>query len=189
MPDNQDNRSNPHLPDPDNIELSLEELRELAGWAVVCASRVLPIFERHLPNDARPREAIEAARAFSNGDKRSNQLRANGLAAFRAAHETSVPAAAAAAQAATQTVGAAFLHPLAKAHQVMHILGSAAYAARAAELDAGDDPAVGMAFCEWAIEQAPESVSAVLARYPSAPDENGRMGELLRELDMALRQY
>jgi hypothetical protein len=38
---------------------------------------------------------------------------------------------------------AAYLHPLADAHQVKHILGAAAHAARAAELVAGDDRDVG----------------------------------------------
>ena len=37
-------------------------------------------------------------------------------------------------RAAGHAVGAAFLHPLAKATQVKHILGSAAHAARAFEL-------------------------------------------------------
>jgi hypothetical protein len=49
---------------------------------------------------------------------------------------------------ALAAAGAAFLHPLAKATQVKHILGSAAHAARALELSAGDDPAVGAGHIE-----------------------------------------
>ncbi len=169
------------------IELNIDELREIAGFAVECAQRVLPLFERYKPEDTRPREAIDAARAFSKGGKRSNALRASGLAAFRAAHAVDAPAAKEAAQAATQTVGVAFLHPQAQAHQVRHILGSAAYAARAAELDAGDDPNVGAEYCDWAIEHMPAKVVTVLARYPTAPAGGGRVGELIRELDSALR--
>lgn len=169
------------------VKLNIDELREIAAFAVACAQRVLSIFERHIPNDSRPREAIDAALAFSKGAKRSNMLRARGLAAFRAAHAANVPAAAEAAQAATQTVGAAFLHPLAKAHQVKHILGAAAHAARAAELDAADDPSAGSACRDWAIQHAPATVVAVLARLPAAPERGGRTGELLRELDEALR--
>lgn len=169
------------------IDLTLEELREIAGFAVECALRVLPIFERHAPEDIRPREAITAAFAFSEGGNRSNALRATGLAAFRAAHSANAPAAKEAALAATQTVGAVFLHPLAKAHQVKHILGAAAHAARAAELDAGDDRNVGMEYRDWAIQRAPATVGVVLARYPAAPPGGGRTGELLRELDRALR--
>jgi hypothetical protein len=170
------------------IELNIDELREIVGFAVECAQRVLPLFKRYMPDDTRPREAIEAALAFSKSGKRSNALRASGLAAFRAAHAVDAPAAKEAAQAATQTIGAAFLHPLAKAHQVRHILGSAAYAARAAELDAGDDPNVGAEYCDWAIKHMPATVATVLARYPPAPAGGGRVGELIRELDSALRQ-
>ena len=43
------------------------------------------------------------------------------------------------ARQATRLVRA-FLHPLAKATQVKHILGSAAHAERAFELCGGDDP-------------------------------------------------
>ncbi|HEU4756709.1 MAG TPA: exonuclease SbcC, partial [Agromyces sp.] len=49
------------------IELSLDELREVAGFAARCASEVLPIFEGAVPGDARPREAIGAALAFAEG--------------------------------------------------------------------------------------------------------------------------
>ncbi|RBY74711.1 exonuclease SbcC [Blastococcus sp. TF02-09] len=170
------------------IELSMDELREIAGFAVECACRALLIFERHMPGDNRPREAIEAALAFSQGEKRSNALRACGIAAFKAAGSAATPAAAEAAKAATQTVGAAFLHPLAKAHQVAHILGAAAHAARAAELDADNNSQVGAAERDWAIQHAPATVSDILARYPAAPSGGGRTGELLRELDAALRQ-
>jgi hypothetical protein len=48
-----------------------------------------------------------------------------------------------AARATLAAAGAAFPHPLAKATQVKHVLGSAAHAARAFELAPGDDPTVG----------------------------------------------
>jgi hypothetical protein len=169
-------------------ELNIDELREIAGFAVECAQRVLPIFERHVRDDSRPIEAIEAALAFSKNGKRSNELRAKGLAAFRSAYAVDVPAAKEAAKAATQAAGAAFLHPIGKAHQVAHILGAAAYAARAAELEADDDLSVGEEYRDWAIQHAPETVATVLARYPAAPAGGGRTGEILRELDVALRQ-
>ena len=40
------------------IELSRSELREVAGYAVVCARPALAIFERECPDDRRPRAAI-----------------------------------------------------------------------------------------------------------------------------------
>jgi hypothetical protein len=42
-----------------------EERREVARWAAGSAERVLPLFEAVAPADARPREAIEVARAFA----------------------------------------------------------------------------------------------------------------------------
>jgi hypothetical protein len=80
----------------------------------------------------------------------------------------------------------AFVHPLAKATQVEHILGSAAHAARASALCAGDDPTVGAAHLAQARILAPAVVD-VLRRYPSAPGGGGRVGELIRQLDAALR--
>lgn len=82
---------------------------------------------------------------------------------------------------------AAYLHPLADAHQVKHILGAAAHAARAVELMADDDREVGAEYIEQARRRAAPVVVAVLRRYPSAPAGGGRVGELLRDLDAALR--
>ena len=132
--------------DSTTIELSLSELREVAGYAVACARPALAIFERERPDDRRPRAAIDAAQAFADGAERTKALRDSAWAAHRAAQEArdaGQAAASDAARAAGHAVGAAFLHPLAKATQVKHILGSAAHAARAFELSAGDDPAVG----------------------------------------------
>ncbi|HLM20836.1 MAG TPA: exonuclease SbcC, partial [Propionibacteriaceae bacterium] len=113
---------------------------------MACAWPALPIFERERPDDRRPRAALEAAQAFADGGERTKALRDSAWSAHRAAQEAAdagQAAASDAARAAGHAVGAAFLHPLAKATQVKHILGSASYAARAFELSAGDDPAVG----------------------------------------------
>ena len=90
-------------------------------------------------------------------------------------------------RAAANTCGAAFLHPLAKATQVRHILGSAAHAARAFELPAGDDPAVGTGHIARSRILAQPVVVNVLKRYPPAPPGGGRVGELIRHLDASLR--
>src|SRR5215208_6175300 len=82
---------------------------------------------------------------------------------------------------------AAYLHPLADAHQLKHILGAAAHAARAAELIAGDDRDVGAEHIEQARRRATPAVVEVLKRYPAAPPGGGRVGELIRDLDEALR--
>jgi hypothetical protein len=92
-----------------------------------------------------------------------------------------------AAHAAGSAAGAAFLHPLANATQVKHILGSAAHAARAFELSAGDDPTVGADHLAQSRVLAHPVVVDVLRRYPVAPRGGGRVGELFRRLDASLR--
>lgn len=172
------------------IELSRAEIREVARYAVACARPALVIFERERPDDRRPRAAIEAAQAFADGAERTKALRDSAWAAHRAAQETrdaGQAAASDAARAAGNAVGAAFLHPLAKATQVKHILASAAYAARAFEIVAGDDLSVGAEHIERLRILAHPVVLDVLRRYPLAPRGGGRVGELIRQLDVSLR--
>lgn len=175
------------------IELSMDDLREVARFAAACAEDVLEIFERAHPGDARPREATDAAWAFARGGRRGKALRDTAWAALRAAGDADkaatggAPGAGDAARAAMSAASAAYLHPLAHADQVKHILGAAAHAARAAELSAGDDRAVGADHVEQAIGRATPTVVDVLRRYPAAPAGGGRVGELLRDLDEALR--
>ncbi|BCJ39443.1 hypothetical protein GCM10010168_63090 [Actinoplanes ianthinogenes] len=171
------------------IALSLDELRAVTGFAVLCAQPALEIYERDCPDDPRPRAAVEAARAFADGAKRSKLLRDCAFAAHRAAQEardTGRAAAHDAARAAGHACGAAFLHPLPKATQVIHILGAAGSAARAFELATGDPAAAGerLARCR---DLATPVVIEVLKRYPNAPEGGGRAGELIRRLDAALR--
>jgi hypothetical protein len=176
--------------DSTTVELSRSELREVAGYAVACARPALTIFERERPDDRRPRAALDAAQAFADGGERTKALRDSAWAAQRAAQEArdaGQAAASDAARAALATAGAAFLHPLAKATQVKHILGSAAHAARALELFAGDDPAVGADHIAQSRSLAPPVVVDVLRRYPIAPSGGGRVGELIRQLDESLR--
>jgi hypothetical protein len=77
--------------------------------------------------------------------------------------------------------------PWQKATQVKHILGSAAHAARAFELSAGDDPTVGADHIAQSRILAHPVVVDVLRRYPAAPRGGGRVGELIRQLDASLR--
>ena len=172
------------------IELSRSELREVAGYAVACARPALAIFERERPGDRRPRRAIDAAQAFADGAERTTTLRDSAWAAARAAQDArdaGQAAASDAARAAVAAAGAAFLHPLAEATQVKHILGSAAHAARAFELSAGDDPTVGAEHLAQSRILAYPVVADILRRYPAAPYGGGRVGELIRRLDAALR--
>jgi hypothetical protein len=175
----------------ESIELSRSELRAVVAYAVACARPALAVFERERPGDRRPRTAIDAAQAFADGGERTKALRDSAWAAQRAAHEArdaGQAAASDAARAALAAAGAAFLHPLPTAAQVKHILGSAAHAARAFELSAGDDPAVGLDQIARSRVLAPPVVVDVLRRYPSAPSGGRRVGELIRVLDASLRR-
>jgi hypothetical protein len=169
------------------LVLGMQDLRAVARYAAECAQEALAIFERAHPADSRPRDAIDAAWTFARGGKRGKTLRVTALAAQKAGRDTDTAAAGDAARAAMCAASAAYLHPLADAHQVKHILGAAAFAARAAELLAGDDRAVGAEHIEQARRRAPSAVVDVLKRYPAAPPGGGPVGELLRDLDEALR--
>lgn len=133
------------------IDLTLLELRAVTGYAAACAREALEIFETQRPGDLRPRTAINTAQAFADGAKRIKALRDSAWDAQRAAAESrdaGAYAASEAARSALAAAGAAFLHPLAKATQVKHILGSAAHAARAFELSGlgppGDPPDISV---------------------------------------------
>ncbi|MEX5637097.1 putative immunity protein [Parafrankia sp. FMc2] len=176
--------------DSTTIELSRSELRAVVGYAAACAQPALAIFERERPDDRRPRAAIDAAQVFAQGAARTKAMRDSAWAAHRAAQETrdaGRAAASDAARAAGHAVGAAFLHPLAHATQVKHILGAAAHAARALELAAGDDPTVGADHLARVRILARPVVVDVLRRYPVAPRGGGRVGELICQLDASLR--
>ncbi|MDR7319759.1 MULTISPECIES: putative immunity protein [Catenuloplanes] len=167
------------------ITLSTAELRAVAAFAVACAEPALPIVERARPGDRRPHAAIEAARTFATGGRRVAAIRDAAWAAHRAYREARDAGALAAAEAARAAVAAAsapFLHPLAKATQVLHILGAAGHAAYAHELDGGT------ASIEAARVLAGPVVISVLTRYPPAPPGRGRAGEIVRSLDTALRR-
>lgn len=173
----------------------MHDLRQISRFAAECAQEVLEIYEQTHPADSRPRAAIDAALAFAEGGKRGKTLRDTAWAALAAARDATTAAAGDAttaaagdaARAAMAAASAAYLHPLADPHQVKHILGAAAHAARAAELRAGDDRDVGTAHLEHVGRLATPAVVDVLNRYPAAPSGGGRVGQLLRELDQALR--
>ena len=169
------------------IVLSMQDLREVTRYATERAQEVFEIFETAHPADSRPRDAIDAAWTFARGGKRGKTLRDTAWAAHKAARDADTAAAGDAARAAMCAASAAYLHPLAEAHQVKHILGAAAHTARAAELIAGDDRDVGADHIEQARQRATPAVVEVLKRYPPAPPGGGRVGELIRDLDEALR--
>src|SRR6187397_2198964 len=147
--------------------LSLESLRAIGGWAANCAERALSVYETHADSDTRPRAAIEGIRGFAGGGKRTARLRSLALEAHAAAREAGDPAAAAAARAAGLAAASAYTHPLADVQQTKHIVGPAAYAALALELDHAGDPGIGNGEVRWAIEHVTFEVREVLLQMPA----------------------
>jgi hypothetical protein len=137
----------------------------LALWAASCAEHVLPLFEAVRPDDPRPRQAIEAARAWVRGELPMMQARAEGGHAMGAARDLS-GAARHAAYAAGQA-GAV-------AHVAAHDLGAAAYAIKAVRAAAPEDEAVaaGRRECRWQRDQLPAAVRELVL------DDQRRRNEL-----------
>ena len=123
----------------------------LALWAASCAEHVLPLFESERPDDPRPREAIEAARAWVRGELPMMQARAAGGHAMGAARDLR-----GAARHAAYSAGQAGV----VAHVAEHDLGAAAYAIKAvrAAAPADEAEAAGRRECRWQREQLPDAV-------------------------------
>jgi hypothetical protein len=129
--------------------------RLLALWAADCAEHVLPLFEAEQPEDPRPRQAIEQARAWVRGEITMTQSRAAGghaMGAARALRGAARHAAYAAGQAACV------------AHVAAHELGAAAYAIKAARAAApsGESQRAGQRECQWQRDQLPEAIRALV---------------------------
>ena len=123
----------------------------LALWAATCAEHVLPLFESVQPDDPRPRQAIEAARAWTRGELKMMKTRALGGHAMGAARDLS-GAARFAAYAAGQAAVVA--------HVAAHELGAATYAIKAARAAAskGESESAGRWECQWQREQLPDAI-------------------------------
>ena len=123
----------------------------LALWAALCAEHVLGLFEAVRPEDARPRQAIEHARAWTRGEVKMMETRAAGGHAMGAARDLS-GAARFAAYAAGQAAVVA--------HVAAHDLGAAAYAIKAARAAAakGESEAAGRRECHWQRDRLPDAI-------------------------------
>ncbi|HET7723070.1 MAG TPA: NAD(+)--rifampin ADP-ribosyltransferase, partial [Propionibacteriaceae bacterium] len=169
------------------LRLSMDELRAVVAYAVACAEPAQVIWRKERPHDPRPVAALDAARAFAAGGPRTRGLRTVAVEAHRAGKEAGTDAARYAAVAAGDAAAAAYLHPLARATQVRHVLGAAAHAARAIELARGDDPVVAEYVLTASARRATPVVLDVLSRYPRAPEGRSRVSVLIRRLDSLLR--
>ena len=147
------------------FDLTVDELRVVARYAVESAQPVLTLFEQAHPGDTRPRAAIRAARTFAEGAPRTNLQRVTALEAHRAAKTATSEAAQQAARAAGDAAAAAYLTRLARAlESATSSELSVAGPARTAELAAGGDPVVGDVSIEEAYRRAP----AVLMTFSAA---------------------
>ncbi len=105
-------------------KLNEQDHKLLALWAADCAEHVLPFFEKKHPKDDRPRQAIEAARAWVRGEIACGQARAAAVAAHAAARES--------VHAAARAVARATGHAAGTTHMAGHARHAAAYAVTAA---------------------------------------------------------
>ncbi len=167
--------------------LSMDQLMALGSYTADCAERALPVFEKYADADPRPRAAMEGIRVFASGGKRTAQLRSLALAAHAAAREVDHPAAVVAARAAGLAAASAYTHPLVDVEQTKHIVGPAAYAALAIELDQGGDPTIGDREVRWAIEHVTVEVREVLLQMPARAAGSSRLDRLLYALDAGIR--
>jgi len=122
----------------------------LALWAADCAEHVLPLFEQMHPQDDRPRQAIEAARAWVRGEIPSGAARAAAVAAHAAARTADEGAARAVARAAGHAAGTA--------HMLGHAQHAAAYAVKAvfaAEADSATER-------EWQRRRLPKNLRRMI---------------------------
>ena len=125
----------------------------LALWAAQSAEHVLDLFEAQQPSDTRPRDAIEAARAWSHGEMKMMEARARGghaMGAARPLRGAARFAAYAAGQAAC--VG----------HVPEHDLGAAAYAIKAVQTADPSNVNAGRLERDWQREQLPDQVRALV---------------------------
>ncbi|MFF5725107.1 putative immunity protein [[Kitasatospora] papulosa] len=171
-----------------DFDLTMDELRVVTRYVVRHAEDTLSVFERTLPDDPRPRVAIDAAWEFINGADRTNLQRVTSVEAHRAARSAPTEAARLAARSAGDAASAAYLHPIAQAGQIGHILRACANAARIGEIEAGGDPAIVDALMERSRQRATPVLIDVLCRYPLATGGSSRVARLMSTLDHSLRQ-
>ncbi|MEI7054449.1 putative immunity protein [Nocardioides sp. CCNWLW239] len=170
-----------------DFELTEEDLRVVARYVAESAAEVLPEFEAVCPDDPRPRRALDAAWEFVGGARRTKLQRVTSLDAHRAAKSAPSEVARLAARSAGDAASAAYLHPLADAAQVGHILRASASVARIAELVDPGSPEAASASLDRAVARATPELVGVLLRYPVVPSGRSRVASLMSALDGRLR--
>lgn len=142
------------------------------------------------PGDDRPRRSLARTRAFARGELTVSEEIRRRFVGSEATREVRDPAAVAAAKAVGQAAGIA--------HMGAHALGAAAYAAKAAGLNAGGErPDAVAEEVHWQLGHASESVKLALRQLPpigenrSGPLDQGLLargvlGDVIRALQAEL---
>lgn len=142
-------------------KLNLPSHQALALWATACAERVLQHFETERPQDERPRQALEACRAWVRGELPMTQVRVFAFGAHAAAREAHSSAARAAARAAGQAAG------------TVHVPGHARHAATYAVKSAAEaelptaKKEIAASIRAWQRQQLPELLRPLAASLVS----------------------
>ncbi len=124
--------------------------RTLVLWTADCAQRVLALYEQRRPGDMRPREALQAARAWARGEIKMPLARRAALASHRAA--TEVDPSDMIACAAARAMG----HVVGTVHVPTHAMGFVLYALTAFLRTAGypeHEDEVILKECQWLMDR------------------------------------
>ena len=138
-------------------QIETQSKETLARWAVVYAERViLPLWTSHNPGDERPREALDAAKAWLSGEVTLPQAKPAILACHAAARESaSNPVAQASARAIGQSASTI--------HSAQHCIGLALYGALAVAYDRLGIQARWCDLEQFAAEECGRMLDALLA--------------------------
>lgn len=176
---------NPRAPRTPDFVLTLDELRTVTAFNLACPEQVIELFEDVQRNDTRPREALNAAAEFVRGGPRSRAQRMTALAAHRAAKDVRPPATHV-AMASGDAAASAYLHPLADAEQVGHILRGPAYCVLALQYRAAE-PLTRSDAVAVVLQRVSPRVVQVLLRYPPISGRRREVAQVMSELDLRLR--
>lgn len=169
-----------------HLDLPLAKIRAVTAFNASCADLVLGLFESEHPQDARPRDAVDAARAFASGEPRSRRHRTSAVSAHRAAKGRG-QCASHAVMAAGDAAASAYLHPLARATQVGHILRGPSHAALALRKKAGGNVDHDRSL-DVVLERVTPAVVEVLCLYPQPSRGTSEVSGVMSSLDSLIRR-
>lgn len=135
------------------MKVNEQDHRALALWAADCSERVIGYFNQSSPNDNRPRQAIEASRAWARGEIKVGPARSASVAAHAAARQAEEESARAAARSAG--------HAVATAHMFQHARHAADYALKAISYAEGNANKTDRER-DWQIQHLPLHLVAVV---------------------------